>query len=172
MTQERDFERYWFDIAVPRDIEDFDMDRVSIYAVDDLEEIVVKNLAGREDEARIAFKIVSNSTMDFFKWLQTLSIDPIIKELRDKARECSKKEIDRAVKKGYIPAEHKESLEKILHSAFNAFLHTPTKNLKSFAEEPESDTIVQSIQKIFDMDEDQVKRINTYKCEYQMENEE
>jgi len=171
MTEERDFERYWFDIAVPRDIEDFDMDRVSIYAVDDLEEIVIKNLAGREDEARVAYKIVSNSTIDFFKWLQTLSIDPIIKELRDKARECSQKEIDRAVKKGYIPAEHKESLQKILHSAFNAFLHTPTKNLKSFAEEAESDTIVQSIQKIFDMDQEQVKRINTYKCEYQMEND-
>lgn len=170
MVESRDFERYWFDIAVPRDIEDFTMDGVNIYAVDDLEEIVTKNLALREDEAKVAFTIVGRATMEFFKWLQTLSIDPIIKELRDKARVCSENELERAIKKGYIPAEHKESIQKILHSAFNAFLHTPTKNLKEFAEKPESDVLVQSIQQIFDMDEEEIKRINTYKCEYQMEN--
>lgn len=170
IVQERDFDRYWFDIAVPRDIENFSMSRVFIHAVDDLEETVVKNLAMREDEARVAYKIVSNSTIEFFKWLQTLSIDPIIKELRAKAKACSQHEVDRAIKKGYLSPEHKESLEKILHSAFNSFLHAPTKNLREFAEKPESDTLVQAIQQIFDMDEEQIKRLNFYKCEYQMEN--
>jgi len=167
MVEVRDFERYWFDIAVPRDIE-CDMDDVNVYAVDDLEEIVAKNLSLREEQAKVAFSIVGRSTMEFFKWLQTLSIDPIIKELRDKAKECSQKEIKRSVKKGYIPAEYEDTVEKILHCAFNAFLHTPTKKLKELAEKPESDTIVQSIQEIFEMDEDSIKKLNLYKCEYHM----
>ena len=165
MVEVREFERYWFDIAVPRDI-DCDIEDVNVFAVDDLEEIVAKNLSLREEQAKVAFSIVGRSTMEFFKWLQTLSIDPIIKELRDKAKECSQKEIKRSVKKGYIPEEYEETIEKILHCAFNAFLHTPTKKLKELAEKPESDTVVQSIQEIFEMDEDSIKKLNMYKCEY------
>ena len=169
MVESRDFERYWFDIAVPRDIDECDLDDVNIYAVDDLEDVVAQNLSSREEQAKVAFSIVGKSTMEFFKWLQTLSIDPIIKELRDKAKECSSQEINRSVKKGYIPAEYEESVEKILHCAFNAFLHTPTKKLKELAEKPEADTLVQSIQEIFEIDEDSIKKLNMYKCEYHME---
>lgn len=171
IVEARDFERYWFDIAVPRDIDECDMDGVNIYAVDDLEEIVSKNLSLREEQAKVAFSIVGNSTMEFFKWLQTLSIDPIIKELRDKAKECSEKEIKKSIKKGYIPAEYEKTVEKILHCAFNSFLHTPTKKLKELAEKPEADTLVQSIQEIFEMDDDSIKKLNMYKCEYHMDME-
>lgn len=170
MVIEKDFERYWFDIAVPRDIEVSSTCRLFVFAVDDLEEIVTRNLTMREEQARIAYSIVGNSTVEFFKWLQTLSVDPIIKELREKAKECSKKELQRAIKKGHLPAEFEQSVEKILHYAFNAFLHHPTKVLKEVAEKPEADTIVQSIQEIFDINEESAKRINMYKCEYQMEN--
>lgn len=171
MVETREFERHWFDIAVPRDIDECDVDDVNIYAVDDLEEIVTRNLSLREEQAKVAFSIVGRFTMEFFKWLQTLSIDPIIKELRSKAKDCSMKEISRSVKKGYIPEEYEETVQKILHCAFNAFLHTPTKKLKELAEKPEADTLVQSIQEIFDMDEDSIKKLNMYKCEYHMEME-
>jgi glutamyl-tRNA reductase len=169
MIEKVDFRRYWFDIAVPRDIEISETDLIDVYAVDDLEEIVTKNLSLREKQAKVAYSIVGNSTMEFFKWLQTLSVDPIIKELREKARACSEKELKRAFKKGNIPIEYKEEVEKILHYAFNSFLHHPTKTLKEVAERPESDTIVQSVQEIFNINDDVVKRINMYKCEYQMD---
>lgn len=165
MVEDREFERYWFDIAVPRDIED-SCSGVEIYAVDDLEEIVSKNLSLREEQAKVAYSIVSRSTMDFFKWLQTLSIDPLIKTLRDQAKECSIKEVKRAIKKGYIPSEYEKSLEKILHSAFNAFLHSPTKKLKDISENPEADRLVQSMQEIFNIEEDSTKQLNMYKCEF------
>ena len=168
MIEDVSFKRYFFDIAVPRDIEIDENDKISVYAVDDLEEIVTANLALREQQAKIAYSIVGNSTVEFFKWLQTLSVDPIIKQLRDKAKECSLKEIERAIKKGNLPLEYKENVEKILHYAFNSFLHHPTKTLKEVAEKPEADTIVQSIQEVFDINEDVTKRINMYKCEYQM----
>ncbi|MDD3325285.1 MAG: glutamyl-tRNA reductase [Sulfurospirillaceae bacterium] len=171
MIEERDFERYWFDIAVPRDIEISERCNIKVFAVDDLQEIVSKNISLREEQAKVAYSIVGRSTMEFFKWLQTLSVDPIIKEMRDQAQACSMRELGRAVKKGYLPAEHHDQVAKILHSAFNAFLHKPTKNLKDVAEKPEADTIVQSVQYLFDINEEETKRINVYKCEYQMENQ-
>jgi glutamyl-tRNA reductase len=48
-------------------------------------------------------------------------------------------------------------------------LHKPTCNLRKVAEDPEFDTIVQSFQYLFDVNENQRKTINMYKCEYHME---
>ena len=169
MIEEVEFERNWFDIAVPRDIENFNSPSVNIHSVDDLKQIVNKNLELRDEESRVAYSIVGKATMEFFKWLDTLSVDPLIKEIRKNAKLASQKEIDRAISKGYIPAEHKKSVEKILHQAFNTFLHKPTTNLKLFAELPESDTIVQSMQKVFDLESEKAKTIDNYKCEYQIE---
>lgn len=168
MVEEREFSRYWFDIAVPRDIDVKEHHHLHVYAVDDLEEIVARNMSLREEQAKVAYGIVGRATMDFFKWLQSMCVDPIIKEIRDHAKTCSLQEIDKAIKKGYIPEELKEHVEKVLHHAFNSFLHTATKNLKDVAEKPEADTIVQAVQYIFNINEDQTKRMNMYKCEYQM----
>ncbi|MDX1808271.1 MAG: glutamyl-tRNA reductase [Sulfurospirillaceae bacterium] len=169
LIEEREFQRYWFDIAMPRDIEDCNIDNINIYAVDDLKDLVQKNLAQREEQAKIAYSIVGKATMEFFKWLQTLCIDPIIKEIRDKAQDCAIYELNRAIKKGFIDESQKEAIKKILHHSFNSFLHTPTKKLKGIADSSEADVVVQSVQYIFDINEDQSKKLNMYKCEYQME---
>jgi glutamyl-tRNA reductase len=93
----------------------------------------------------------------------------MIKEIRDMARECSHKEIQKAIKKGYIPADIEEQVEKIVHQAFNSFLHTPTQKLKTIAEQPQADTVVQSIQLFFGLNSTQRKALDVYKCDYQIE---
>jgi glutamyl-tRNA reductase len=157
IVESRVFERYWFDIAVPRDIEPCRFENVHIYAVDDLEEIVAKNLALREEQAKVAYSIVGQMTTDFFKWLQALSVDPIIKEIRDQAKLSALNEIEKAIKKGYISHEMRQSVEKIVHQSFNAFLHKPTINLKNVLELAESDKIVQSLQYFFDIKDEELK---------------
>lgn len=169
LIKEQNFNRYFFDIAVPRDIEIYSTDKIYVYAVDDLQEIVNKNLSLREEQAKIAFAIVGRATMDFFKWLQTLSIEPIIKEIRDIAREVAQTEINKAIRKGYLKGSDEKEVAKVVHQVFNAFLHKPTKNLKQVSELPQADTIVQAIQYFFDINEEKTKYINNYKCEYQME---
>jgi glutamyl-tRNA reductase len=169
MIEAKVFERYWFDIAVPRDIESCRFENVHIYAVDDLEEIVAKNLALREDQAKAAYSIVGQMTSDFFKQLRALSVDPIIKEIRDQARKSALNEINRALKKGYISQEMKESVEKIVHQSFNAFLHKPTINLKNVLEFDESDKIINSLQYFFDIEES--KDISKNKFEESERNE-
>ena len=163
------FERHWFDIAVPRDIEDCSCDNINIYAVDDLREIVDKNIKEREANAKSAFAIVDKQVEEFYRWLSTLAIEPVIKELRLMAENSGKCELERAVKKGFIPKELEKNVLKLIQSAFKGFLHTPTKNLKAIADSPKGDVIVQSTQYLFDMNIDIQKKINTYKCDYLME---
>ncbi len=166
MVQDKDFDRLWFDMAVPRDIEEIRMEHLSIYAVDDLKEIVEKNMAFREEQARIAYQIVGRYAKEFFKWLQTLEIDPIIKEIRALAKEAAMAELNKAIKKGFIDVKDRKNVEKLLHNAFNRFLHQPTKKLKAIADEPSADTIVEAIKFFFDIEEE--VGLNRYKCEYFM----
>lgn len=165
MVEKKEFKRVWFDMAIPRDIEVFEED-IEIYEVDDLKAIVEKNLALREEQAKEAYKIVGRYVGEFFKWLQSLEIEPIIKEIRARAKEAALAELEKAVKKGYISKKESKNIEKLLHNAFNRFLHTPTKKLKSIANEPKADTIVESVKFFFDIDED--VGLNRYKCEYFM----
>ncbi len=169
MVEETNFQRHWFDIAIPRDIEQCNCDKLTVYAVDDLRTIMQQNLDHRVKNAQKAYEIVGKFTEDFFKWLQTLSVDPMIKEIRQNARECSSKELKRAIAKGYIPKEYEKQIEKILHQAFNSFLHQPTTVLKNIAEQPQADTVVQSIQLFFGLNSQQRKALDTYKCDYQIQ---
>ncbi len=170
MVKEVGFERHWFDIAMPRDIEESCKEKnIQLHTVDDLKDIASQNQAFREKQASTAYSIVGRFTIEFYKWLQTLQVDPIIKKMRDMAKKSAQKELDRAIKKRYLPKEYKDEVEKILHQAFNSFLHKPTCNLKKIAEDPEFDTIVQSFQYLFDVNEEQKKAINMYKCEYHIE---
>jgi glutamyl-tRNA reductase len=161
--------RYFFDIAVPRDIELSRKPNLEVFAVDDLKEIVSRNVSLREEQAQTAYAIVGRSTIEFFRWLQTLSVDPIIKEIREKAKQCAMNEVEKAAKKGYIPKESEEAVVRVVHQVFNAFLHRPTKNLKAIAEQPEADTIVQAIQYFFDINEAEEKKLDQYQCDYQLE---
>ncbi len=43
------------------------------------------------------------STPKSHKWLRALSIEPVIKAMRLQVKEAIEKEVNRAVKKGFIP---------------------------------------------------------------------
>lgn len=162
------FKRYWFDLSVPRNIEDFVSDEIEIFSVDDLSDIANKNLALREEQARVAYGIVGRFTAEFFRWLETLSVTPTITALRDLAKEVAHEELERALKKGFVPKEYEENLTKLLHNAFKKFLHIPTKRLKEVSDKPEVDTMIESIKYLFNLDDNAGKR-DKYKCEYHKE---
>jgi glutamyl-tRNA reductase len=163
MVEEKEFKRYWFDIAMPRDIDEIVCENIDIYAVDDLQSIVDKNLALREEQAKIAFSIIGKYTMEFFRWLQTLDINPVIKDIREKATQAIKEEVARSIKKGFIPKEFEDNLEKSIESAFNRFLHSPTLNLKKISDQPMADSVIDSVKLVFDLEE--AKLLDKYKCE-------
>jgi len=167
MVQNSQFDRYWFDLAVPRDIEGINDKSIHIYAVDDLQEIVNTNLSMRREQARKAYEIVGRYTIDFFKWLQTLMIDPLIKDIRERAKESAMREVEKAVKKGFIPPETRKNVEKLVHNAFNSFLHTPTKQLREVAEQPRADTVIEAMKYVFNIDTE-VKMMDKYKCEFEV----
>ncbi|MEF3191641.1 MAG: glutamyl-tRNA reductase [Campylobacterales bacterium] len=152
MVRPCDFKRTWIDLSVPRNIEEMSVDGVKILFVDDLQDVVSKNLAFREEQARIAYGIVGRQTEEFYRWLEMLSVDPIIKALRARAQQAINKEVARAIDKKYFPAEYAVQLTRTLQAAFNTFLHHPTVRLKEIASSRDADDFIDMFSYLFNLD--------------------
>ncbi len=154
LLQSVSFTRYFFDIAVPRDIDLSQSEKIKVFAVDDLEEVVRKNLALREKEAGIAYSIIGSMTAEFFKHLNDLALMPIIKAIRLEAKECAEKQLEIALKKGYLKKSDALEAKKLIHQVFKAFLHKPTLNLKHLQGQIQSDTVINAMRYVFDLKSD------------------
>jgi len=164
--KETKFKRLWFDLAIPSDIESVTCSNIELIRVDDLKEISKKNLKKREKEVQKALDLIKRCVVEFEKYLQSVSVEPVIKFLQDKAHECSKKALKNAIKKHYIPKEFEDEVEKILHNAFKRFLHHPNLTLRKMAESAEVDIFVSVIKRLFGEND---LNMDMNKCEYHME---
>ena len=159
-----DFDRYWFDLALPRDITYHKGERINLYQIDDLKTIVNENRGLREEEARKAHTIIGRSTVAFFEWLDTLNIEPMIKEVYEKAFEAAKQESERVIKNGYIPKEYEKQVHKMAQQVMKRFLHDMTSKMRSVSEESKSDMITGAMQ--FLIKKEKVEMPDKYKCEH------
>jgi len=168
MIKDVSFQRNWFDIAVPRDIEDMEVSGVNIYSVDDLQGIVDENVVLRADAAKIAYGIVGKITIEFFSWIKTLSVEPTIKTLYTNADEIIEKKIANALKKGFIKLEDEQNINKLCKTIINEFLHKPSTQLREVSKSMEGDVILGATQNLFGIKED-TNMINKYKCEHALQ---
>ncbi len=147
-------ECHWFDMAVPRDIGDIDHAMVTVYRVDDLKNTVDENIMLREEEAKASFAIVGRYTAEFYAWLKSLNIEPLIKELYRRADEAAAAETARAVGKGFVPGAYEAQAQKMALQAIKRFLHPQVQQLRKAADEGDIDAMIDSMAFILDMSEE------------------
>lgn len=148
--------RFWFDMAIPRDIEDMDLDKLQIFRIDDLRAISQDNHALREEQAVRATEIVEQYKEEFYGWLRALSIEPVIKQMREHVTEAIEREMQRALKKGFVPAEAEENMRKMAEQMFKRFLHEPTQNLRHSSTEKKNANCIEAVKKMFNIDTDNI----------------
>ena len=159
-------DRYWFDIAVPRDIdENISLSGLEIFSVDDLQDIVNENMSLRAEQAKTAYGIVSRMSLEFFEWLKSLEIEPIVKNLYLKGETIIDKKVKNAIKKGFIRAEEEENIRKLCQTVITEYLHNPSKQLKDISKNMECDIVVGTVQNMFGLNSDS-NLPNKYKCDH------
>jgi len=141
-------ERYWIDMAVPRDIEEFESDAITLYAVDDLKSIVDENLVLREDEAKASFGVIRKYTKSYYDIQQQQQIEPMIKEVYVRAMKAAKIESERAIKNGYLPAEYADEAQKMAEQTLKRFLHGKMQRLRDVTEEEHSESLMNALSHI------------------------
>ena len=148
--------RLWFDMAIPRDIEDMELEKLQLFRIDDLRTISQDNHALREEQAVRAAEIVEKYKEEFYAWLRALSIEPVIKEMREQVNDAIEAEMRRALKKGFVPAEAEANMRKMAEQMFKRFLHKPTQNLRHSSTEKKNANCIESIKKMFNIDTENI----------------
>jgi glutamyl-tRNA reductase len=131
------------DLAVPRDIEGevAELNDAYLYTVDDLQQIVEKNVANRQSAAIDAQKMIDQQALEYMQWRQgQASIDT----LRD-FRQQSETQRDTLVAKAMNQLADGKNAEQVLNELANkltnSLIHSPTKALKKAAQEQDEDSM-------------------------------
>ena len=148
--------RLWFDMAIPRDIEEMEVENLQIFRIDDLRTISQDNHALREEQAVRATEIVEKYREEFYAWLRALSIEPVIKEMREQVNEAIDTEMKRALKKGFVPKEAEANMRKMAEQMFNRFLHEPTQNLRHSSADKNNSNCIESLKRMFNIDTENI----------------
>ncbi|HHH20257.1 MAG TPA: glutamyl-tRNA reductase, partial [Campylobacterales bacterium] len=126
MIENENMDRVWFDMAIPRDIDEIEIEKIRLFRIDDLRSISNDNYALKQEQALQAMEIVKRYEQEFYRWLRALSIEPVIKTMRLQVKEAIDKELDRAIDKKFVPETYRENMQKMAEQMFNRFLHDPT----------------------------------------------
>ncbi|HUL75664.1 MAG TPA: glutamyl-tRNA reductase [Vicinamibacteria bacterium] len=127
---------FLIDIAVPRDVAE-DAGKVPgvfLYDLDDVKQVAEANLRERKKEAAAAEGILEHEIREFLEWRRSLEVVPLLVELRRRADEIRKAEIEKARKRlGPLTPEQESALEAATAAIVNKLLHGPTVHLKQMA---------------------------------------
>ncbi len=156
MVEYNEADRLWFDMAIPRDIEEMEEENIKVYRIDDLQSISKSNHAMREEQALKATEVVERYTKEFYLWLQALTIEPLIKGMRLSINEVIEGEVARSVKKGYLPEQFSDNAKRMITQVFDKYLHVPTKNLRDLAKQNDGQVAVNAFKRVFEITTDDV----------------
>ena len=152
MIENANLDRVWFDMAIPKDIDEMDLDKLRLFRIDDLKSISNENYALKQEQAIKAKEIVLHFKDEYYAWLKALSIEPVIRDMRLQVDVAIEKELDRAIKKKFVPQEYRENMQKMAEQMFNRFLHDATQNLRQSSKDVDGPCKIGAISKIFGVD--------------------
>ncbi len=139
------------DLAVPRDVEPQvgDLNNVYLYSVDDLQQVVTENLKSRTDASYEAEKIVEQQTLQFMHWFNNLQSIPTIRELRNRTKAITDRELENAKKRLQAGDDATEVLQQFAHGLSQKFMHNPTESLR----ENHDEALLRAARELFNLDE-------------------
>lgn len=143
------------DIAVPRDVDPAagGVEGVTLYDVDDLQNVVDQHLSERKKAAVAGESIIEEELEGFMKWLGTQFVVPTISSLKKLGDQIKQKELRRALNRlGEISDHDRKVVGSLANSIVNQLLHIPVTRLKEYALTPEGHLYTEVLQNLFDLD--------------------
>jgi len=142
---------FLIDIAVPRDVDPAvgKLSGVFLYDLDDLKAVAEANLRERLKEAAAAETLVDREVREFLDWQKAREAVPLLSELRRRAEEIRRTELDKVKKRlGPLTPEQEDALEAATSAIVNKLLHPPTVHLKEAVREADAPEQLSLIRKL------------------------
>jgi len=157
MRARRNKPLFFIDIAVPRDLDPAlnDLENIYLYDIDDLSQVVEMNRSERDREALKAGRIVEEETMKFDRWLDGMELTPTIQDLRGKADEICRIELEKTLSRmSSLSDKERKSVEKMAAAISSRILHGPLQYLKSGScgEHDMTQVKIETVRNVFGLD--------------------
>jgi glutamyl-tRNA reductase len=155
MGQREDKPVLLIDLAVPRDVdpECREVGGVSLYDVDEVQQIVERNASGREAEARRAAGILDSELLSFERWLGSQEVMPTVAALRERADAIVAQALaENATRWENLSPTDRERLESMARAIANRLLHEPTVRIKGIADREDAYLHVSALRELFGLD--------------------
>jgi glutamyl-tRNA reductase len=122
------------DIALPRDVEPAvgQLENVYLYNLDDLQQVVQKTQAGRQESVDPARQIVAAAVEDYLRAHRLRTMGPVIDQLYKRYHQLAQEELTRTLSKMPDVSEAEKShLEELARRIVNKLLHDPVQALRA-----------------------------------------
>jgi len=147
---------FLIDIAVPRDIDPRieDISGVYLYDVDDLQNVMEKNVKSRFEHAKQAELIINDIGKSFSKWLEGLKVLPTIIELKAHFEQVKYNELNKALRKlGNMEEREQRIIENMATGIVEKLMHHPVTNLKRESSTSLGTLYADTVKQLFGLDE-------------------
>jgi glutamyl-tRNA reductase len=145
---------FFIDIAVPRDVDEgmSRLDGIFVYDIDDLQSVVSSNLEGRAREAERANQIIEGELDRFKARMSSRELGPTILSLQEHLETIRQAEVDKIRGRlGRLTPEQEAAIEALTRGIVNKVLHTPIVALKSSLQDSPPATVIELVQKMFNL---------------------
>ena len=141
---------FLLDLAVPRDIDPdcAGLEDAFLYAVDDLKQIIERNLDQRRAGAREAEALIELQVEHFQAWQRAQSSTGPLRHLRAEGELARTEALNKARAELAAGRPADEVLELLAHTLTNRLLHAPTAKLREAAEQGDL-TLLDAAQRLF-----------------------
>ena len=135
LRQRRNMPMFLVDLAVPRDIESEvnELGDAYLYTVDDLQHIVQKNLANREQAAQEAEKLIEKQASDYMGWKQSQQSIDLVRQYRQKGITQRDELVEKALVQLGEGKDAESVLTEMAYKLTNTLLHPTTLALREAA---------------------------------------
>ena len=156
-AQTRDHRLMLVDIGVPRNISSDAAEAASVlcYDVDDLKEVVERNVAARQELARQAEVLLDQDRQAFLDWWDGLEAVPTINRLRRHMDEIRQQELLKAFSRmgSDFSDRERKVVEALTKGLVNKILHSPTTALRAPQPRSQRRDSMQALERLFELDQ-------------------
>lgn len=143
------------DIALPRDIDPKLSDRVGVtlYNIDQLQEIREVNELKRGQLAKAADDIIASRLKEFFNWLACVGVDATIAGLNEQCERIKEESLAFLLKKIDLAPKQQQLIDSVMMNALGRLMRAPILNLKQLTDKQEQKDYLDVTRKLFDLKE-------------------
>jgi glutamyl-tRNA reductase len=145
---------FFVDISVPRNIDPQvnDVENAYLFNIDDLQEVVNRNIEEREKELEKCLAIVEAGVERFVQTVEGAKVGPTITMLSDTLHQIKDQEVGRLLAKmPDLSEKDKNEIDYMADRIVHKILHGPLEELKAAAQEGRGHHYVQALKRLFRM---------------------